>query len=442
MTNAAIDRLTRRIAAAWLGAILAGAAAAQAPVKVDSVQLFAIAERAKASGNFEAAQQALAALTGDRDPQVRNEARYRLGQLLASRGDLTGAAAMFRRVLDDNPGAQPVRIELAAVLAQMGDDNSARRQLRAVNAGRLPPEVARLVDRFATTLRDRRPMGGSIQFAIAPDSNINRSTRSDALGTVIGDFLLTDDAKATSGVGVSAEAQQFARIEAGADTSFLFVASQSARLYRQAQFNDLSIGLRGGPEIRLGADRLNLLAAATKRWFGHDPLLDSLGISASYSHPVGRTAQVRLGASAASINNLRNDLEDGLTMAGSVGGDVALSQTAGAGATVTVARQAARDAGYSTFSGQASAYAYREWRRSTLTVSVTAGRLDADERLLLYPVERRDWSLRGTLGATWRKLSIGGFSPSILAAVERNQSNIEVYDFSRRSIEFGVARAF
>jgi hypothetical protein len=70
------------------------------------------------------------------------------------------------------------------------------------------------------------------------------------------------------------------------------------------------------------------------------------------------------------------------------------------------------------------------------------GRLNADERLLLFPDKRRDRYSRLTLGATFRQLTFRGFSPVTRFTIERNRSTIEFYDYKRTRTEFALVRAF
>jgi hypothetical protein len=160
-----------------------------------------------------AAEAALRALTGNPDRAIRNEARFRLAKLLA--GPLkrkAEAAVLLRHILDEQPNAAPVRLELARLDAEMGHMGAAGRELRAAQAIGLPPEVSRAVRFYQQALDAMRPIGGSIEVAIAPDSNVNRATSASSLNTVIGDFALSRDAQATSGIGVVARGQTFARM--------------------------------------------------------------------------------------------------------------------------------------------------------------------------------------------------------------------------------------
>ena len=79
----------------------------------------------------------------------------------------------------------------------------------------------RLIDRYSEALRAARPAGASFEIALAPDSNINRATRSDTLGTIFGDFDISKDSKARSGTGLSLRGQAYRRLSIGGGDSLL-----------------------------------------------------------------------------------------------------------------------------------------------------------------------------------------------------------------------------
>ena len=182
-------------------------------VTANATELFNFAEQLARRGATEQAERILIALTGNPDADVRNEARFRHAKLRELRGDTVSAAVMLRRIIEEKPGSVPVRLELAGILDRMGDKEGAWRQIRAVQSAGLPPAVARLVDRYSEALRAQRPFGASFEIALAPDSNINRATRSDTLGTVLGDFRIDKTSKARSGTGLLLNAQAYRRIE-------------------------------------------------------------------------------------------------------------------------------------------------------------------------------------------------------------------------------------
>jgi hypothetical protein len=435
--------------------LLSGAALASAParaevpagstkrVAVTAAQLLKFAEQLGRDGQIAQAETILAALAGDPDPMIRSEARFRHSQLLKSKGQNVAAAVLLRKVIDEQPAAVPPRLELAGLLQQMGDLDGAWRQMRSVRSTGLPANVARQIDRYSQALRASRPMGASLEMALAPDTNINRATRADSLGTVIGDFEIDEDGKAKSGVGVALRGQAYRRLNFGDDRwGLLGRISGSGDLYRKSEFNDVAIDVAAGPELRLGRAQVNAELGVTQRWFGQAPYQRSARASANLSHPLGGRALVRLKTSAMLIDNRVNDLQDGRAFAGSVSIERALGPVTGLVATLGGDRLSAEDPGYSTKAWRAGLDLWRDVGRVTLSGSAEIGRLRADERLALFPDRRSDRFTRFSLAATFRQLEWMGFAPVARLAFERNRSTIEFYDYRRTRTELGVVRAF
>ncbi|WP_311271229.1 surface lipoprotein assembly modifier [Sphingobium sp. WCS2017Hpa-17] len=420
-----------------------GQASGQVQAQLNAAQLFALADDARARGDFATAQAAYGALRSDPDGELRNEARFRLAMMLAD--DLhryTDAAIELRRILDEKPGTARVRLELARILALMGDMRGAERALRAAEAAGLPPDVQRMVRFYTNALTARKPFGGSLEVSIAPDSNINRATRSDTLGTVIGDFTLGRDAQAKSGIGLDLRGQAYWREGLEPGTDLLVRLSAGGTLYRDADFNDISTGLQVGPQYRSGRDLISLSVGPTWRWYGRRLFSVNYGGNASWQHPTGKRSQLRVEGGIVHVDNQLNRLQiaDDFTLSASL--DRAISARFGIGVQSYGFRETARDPGYSLTSGGTSAYAYREVGRTTLIGTVGYSHLEADARLFLYPRRRIEDRFNASLAATLRAIHVGTFSPLVRVKWERNRSSIEIYDYKRISAEFGVSSAF
>jgi tetratricopeptide (TPR) repeat protein len=414
-----------------------------ATVQLTPAQLFTFADAARDAGDFATAEQAYRALATNPDIELRSEARFRLALMLADRqGKPREGAVELRRILDEKPAAARVRLELARLQALLGDLGAARRELRAAQAAGLPPEVERAVRFYAAALQANKPFGGSIELALAPDSNINRATRSDTLGTVIGNFALDDNARARSGLGAALRGQVWWRQGLDSNASLLARISTSASLYRDPQFHDVVLGFQLGPEFRAGADRLSLSAGPTWRWYGAQPFSHSFGGEAALLHPIGGKAQARIALGITHTTNLRNALQTGNTYALTTGLDRALSARFGLGAALSATRTKAADPGWSDASGGLSAYAWREAGRTTFVATVGYNRLEADERLFLYPRRRVDNRLTASLAATWRAIQWKGFAPLTRVSWERNRSTLELYTYRRVAAELGITSAF
>jgi hypothetical protein len=404
--------------------------------------MFKLAAQLERQGDSKRASALLTLLANDPNPDVRNEARYRLALLLEAGGRNQDAALLLRQILDAKPDAASTRLKLATLLQKLGDNGAALRELRALRTIDIPPTVARFVDRLSASLQASKPLGFQVEFALAPDTNINRATRSDTLGTVLGDFTLDDESKAKSGIGAAVRGMAQARKRLTDGLSIVARASGDASLYRDKEFNDISLDLSVGPEFKLGKTRFSVEAGAVQQWYGMRPYQRGGRIAGSATRPVGPTSQVRIDAGFRTVNNRLNNLQDGYGLSARIRYERALSPTTLISTSIGVDRFKATDDAYSTRYLGGSVTAYREIGRMTVSAGVEFGILKADERLLLLPEAREDRLIRLQLGSVFRQLTVGGFAPMTRFVVERNKSRVEYYDYTRRRMEFGVVRAF
>lgn len=438
---------TYLLMAGLIGPTHAASAAAQstpvapATIEMDGKQMLGLGQRLESVPDLPRATSIYRALLVDRDPAVRSEARFRLSRMAIARKDWTAAALLLRELVDDQPDAAAARVVLAQVLVEIGDETGARRQLRAAQAGGLPRDAARMVDRFSEALRVRKPFGASLEIALAPDSNINRATSSGTLGTVIGDFDIDPESKATSGTGVALRGQVFARHSLGVVPVLARVTSQ-ADLYGKSRFNRVMLDGAVGPEISIGSSRLTAEVGARRQWLGGSPYEDAIRVGVDLRRPVGRTTLARGGFTMSRIDNKYNNLQDGRAISANLGIEQALGLRSGMGLVALTDRTDLKDPGYSTQSWRLQWFGWRDAGRTTITATASIGRLKADERLSLFPERREDRYRSISLGAQFRQIVAQGMSPFVRLSWEENQSSVGIYDFTRRRIEFGVARSF
>lgn len=423
--------------------VLSGAAhAAQASANLSALELFAAADAARAEGREGDALAMYAALSRDPDAEVRAEARFRSGMLHADAKRYTQAAVAFRALLDEKPGAARVRLELARVLALMGDERGARRSLAQAQAAGLPADVAVVVDQFAGALRSTRTLGGSIELAVAPDSNVNRATAARTLDTVIAPLTLSRDARARSGLGAKIAGQGYARLDLGGRFALLPRVSTRANIYRRSAFNDVSGSALVGVEWQGVRDRVTPSIGPTWRWYGGDLYARTETLAIDWLRAIDPRTQLTMNGSASRARYVQNRLQDGGVYDLSLTVERALDARTGGSVSLSATRQTARDAGYATAAGGLTALGYREIGRATLFGSATIRRTEGDERLFLFPERRREWLGQLSAGATFRRLTWRGFAPVIRLTIERNRSSVGLYDYRRTSAEFGITRAF
>ena len=399
-----------------------------------------IAEEFLRSGQRAEAERLLELLSADPDPNIHNEARFRLATMASAAGKYAKAAVLLRRLLDENPKAARVRLELAAVLNKMGDTDGSLRQLRALRTGDLPPNVARFVDRLSASLEASKRLGFHLELAIAPDTNINRATSSDTLGTVLGDFTINQKVK--SGVGAAARGLIQARLPITDKAQLVLRATGDADIYRDSDFNDITLDFTAGPEFRLGRNRLTAEVGAGQQWYGMKPYERTGHLAGSVTLPLGPVSQLRLDVAGRLTSNMFNDLQDGKGVGARFSYERALSPEILLSISAGADRFKAKNDAYSTKAWNLSLTAYRDVGRTTLSAEIDIGRLKADERLLLLPKARKDKLIRLSLGAVFRRFTVAGFAPTMRIVIERNRSSVEFYDYRRVRSEIGIARAF
>ena len=435
----------RVIAAFGLAAAPQLAVAADAPTTITGVsaeKLFDLAEYARSQGDLTLAQTVYEALSRNPDIEIRSEARFRLGMMLAEQKRYTDAALRFRAILDEKPDVARVRLELARVLALMGDEAGARKQIRQARAGGLPPDVALVVDQFANALRSSKLWGGSFEIALAPDSNINRATDAKTLDTVIAPLNLSQDARAQSGLGLKPSGQLYVRAPIGDRVTLVPRLSGQALLYRAHQFEDVSASAQVGVEWRAGQDRVTPSAGYTWRWYGRRPYARTQNLGLDWLHPMGPRAQITTDVGIGRADYTRNDDQDGALYNADITYDRALTPKSGASLSFSAVRQTARDPGYSTTSAGPTLLYWRDAGKFTAFASGSLRRLEADERLTLYRDRREERYARVAAGAVLRQFQVAGFSPVVRVSYERNTSTVGLYDYRRLATEIGVSRAF
>jgi tetratricopeptide (TPR) repeat protein len=409
---------------------------------VSAAAVFDAAEKLLARGERTNAETLLAAVTADRDPDLRNEARFRLAALRTADGAYDDAARLLRAILDEKPDANRVRLELARVLTMMGQEVSARRQLRQAQAGGLPDDVAANVDRFQTALRSRRRLGASIEAGLAPDSNINRAN-GDAT-VQLGNTIVTLDSNATaqSGLGVEAKGQAFWRPKITTDLDALVTVSVNADIYGKSQFNDIATTVAAGPELTKGRSRYRVQAIVGRRWFGGSRYSDTIGGSLSWQRGLGRVGQLQIDASVLDIDYAQNSLMDGLSYAGAIRYERALGARSSARLTAVVQRQDARAAAFANWTYGGELLVSRDIGRIGVYGSVGYYHTRGDASFAFPPARRDDDLITLEGGFVFRRFAVAGIAPVLRIRRTSNRSPVFFYDFTQTRIEVALTRDF
>ncbi|HUP67556.1 MAG TPA: surface lipoprotein assembly modifier [Sphingomicrobium sp.] len=416
-------------------------AAEQGCVTANAAQLFALADKLFEAGDTAGAAGVLEALTNDVHPELRAEARFRLAALREKTGDLAGAAQALRDLLAEQPDANPARLELARILAAMGKNKEARREIASAERAGLPPEVEQSVRRFASAIPSTKRRGLSLEISGGPDSNINRSTSAQYVDTIIAPFELDADARRQSGVGFALGGQAFTRNGLGG-IDLLTRAGAHADLFTKPRFNDIQLTVDSGPEWAGKIGRIRPAALYERRWYGGHAYSTGFGASLNWLKQVGENSQLELNASEVRQDIQPNRNQDGWRT--SLSADL-LHQLAPDSTARLSVRFAALDARVKPESlRQLGAGLLLAKRLPTITayVDFSYSRTRGIAPLFLFGKTRHDWRIDLTAGVILDKVRLGGFSPLIRVTHSDSQANIALYDYHRTRLDFGVSRSF
>lgn len=416
----------------------------QSQTHLSAAQVFDMAQQLSLQGDTEHAIELLKVITEDQNPEYRAEARARIARYLNAKGDKRGALRWYRALLDEKPDAAAVRIEVALILASMGEERAAASELRRAEATGLPPEVSHAIHNADEIFWNRRPFGVDLSVGIAPDTNINSATSSDTV-TLLGlPFQLSDDAKAQSGVGLTFDGSVTVRRPAGKVGRLIMQIGAAGQVYRDGRFNDVTFSASAGPELVLGnGARLRPAVIFGRRFYGVDRLYDFYGLTAVALLPSGKSAQFTLSGTLTQFHYapLRNT-QSGPAFTTGIAYDRAFSGRFSARLALSGVWATAIDPQFATKSLSGDVTLSRDMGQWTLWTRSSYSRLKGDADYAFFGVPRDDGVFRADIGLIYRRLSVLGFSPQIKASYLYATSSLPLFRYRRLRSEVSVTKSF
>ena len=425
-----------------LCALLVGEAQAQS--QLSAVQVFNLAQQLAERSDSDRAIELLKVVTQDANADYRAEARVRIARYLTARGDKRGALHWYRELLDEKPDAAAVRIEVALLLASLGEEQAAASELRRAEATGLPQEVSRTIHSAGAIFWNRRPFGVDVSIGLAPDTNINSATSSDTV-TLFGlPFQLSNDAKAHSGIGITFDGSITVRRPTSGLGRLIVQAGLAGRIYRDSRFNDSTFSASAGPELSFGRGaRLRPALIFGRRIYGTDRLYDFYGLATVAQLPSGRNAAFTLSGTLTDFNYalLRHE-QSGPAYTLSAAYDRALSGRLSARVGLTAARATAINPQFATKSLSGDLTFSRDvghwtvWSRGSYTT------LRGDANYAFFGVPRNDHVLEADAGLIYRRVSVLGLSPQIKVTYLNAASSLSLFRYQRLRSEISVTKSF
>ena len=306
-----------------------------------------------------------------------------------------------------------------------------------------PPSCVPRALAFLDRIRRRKSWSVTGGVALAPDSNINAATSARLVEILGVPAQLSEDARQTSGIGMSAFVSGGYEARLSPDLRFRTNAGLYTRTYRKSEFSDRTLTLGAGPRFIFEDFDLRPELTGRFRELGGDTYSRAFGLGLSGDWLLAPAWQLNAGVTAERIS-YESVLGDGRIYGARLG----LSHAFG-GATLlradTAFRREALDREVYSWREYSTAFlAARELPRGFVVSAGASHRWRRYEAplLALGPDPRSDRTLAGQIKVSSRHVELFGFMPEITLRHERRRSNLDLYDFTRNVAEIGVARAF
>ncbi|MES2988069.1 MAG: surface lipoprotein assembly modifier [Pseudomonadota bacterium] len=401
-----------------------------------------------AAKRFDEAQPMLRVLSGI--PAYRFEASFLSGQMAAGRGDHKAAAEIYKDMLASDPSQTRVRLELGREMLALGKFQSADKQFRiAQQTDDLPDDVALTIRSVRDVIRSKRAWRLNVDFAIAPDSNINNATSADQITLQWGGgqlpVTLDAQAKARSGTGQTASISGGVRLPVAEKIAALLDLDSSGTNYSGTAYDDVQVQSAAGAEYRLTRNAsVSMQAVGAQRWYGGQPVTRQVGLKAGFQARLTRASQIGVQIDSRKTDALFDGNYDGWQTALYATYERAVSRSLVASGGFFARRDSLVAKAYSSNeAGVIAGFGGELPHGITFGVSGTASRAVFDAPMTIFSADpRKDWrySARATLGT--RSIRLWGFSPQVSASYSRTNSSLPFFANDRLRFRFAVARYF
>jgi hypothetical protein len=372
-----------------------------------------------------------------------SQTQFLLGLIAVQQKAYSEAIRRFRRILVHEPGAARVRLELARAFFLNHDWDNAERQFRLARAARLPAGAIANIDQYLYAIRQSRRWSYNVSLAAAPDTNLNAGPAVGQIDIFGLPFQLSDQTRHHSGVGAAVDLGGGWSTPASRRLRLSLGAQFHGLIYPNHDFDDLSLAVYAGPELLLRRWDVGVRAVAFRRWYGDRDYNRGAGGSLNGVYYLSSRFGLAGSAGAQMIRFAALPEQDGVAASGSLGGFYAPDPLSLARASIAVTRQTAKTRAYA-YTAEQLILGYDRDLPGGLSVSlepsVAHSRYDAP--LAAFGKVRADWQWTAQVTLLDRRIDVAGFTPRLLYAFTRNESDIPLYSYQRNRFEIGVTRVF
>lgn len=363
--------------------------------------------------------------------------------LLHQLGRSTQALALLERRLTQDPDDALARFEVGEIQFEQKQDRAASLAYRLAMAGPLDALRRQAAAARLAAIDQRREWRFWAGGSVAPDSNLNSATDATRVDLFGLPFELDDAARRQSGVSLG--------LFGGAERRFALSGGIALRAGLIGSFNggpgtafdSAAAFFRAGPEIHFGSGaEISLQVSAGQRWYSGEVLETRWGAILTTEFGDERTRWT--GAlSADDIDDRLSNSRDGWMANADFARSHYLSPSSLWRIALSVTRREAEAPSESYMQARASVGLLLPMPfASALYLEPYIMDRRHDEASFAFGVVREDIEVGASLRLSKRDWTILGAHPFLSATLMRSESTVEIGDYSRERVEFGLTREF
>ena len=382
--------------------------------------------------------QGLAAAQASQRPGIAEQDRNAL---------LDEAIAALRAILIDEPALARPRLELARAFYLKGEDGLARDHFERVLAGEPPAPVIANIQGFLYQIRARRRWSMYFGTAVAPSTNIGRTSNAEVIYISDLPFRRNADELTTSGVGLSAWTGGEYQHPLGERLRLRLGGDAARQEHSGREFDQIFLSGHAGPRWLVARDtEISLLANARQRWLGGTPYYRDLGVRLEVGHRLSQRLTLTGQTSWHNRQYRAREFLDGPVIDFSLGGAWLITPIIRVEAAAGYAQERAKS---------------EIWRNTTrlgqvgVSVALPLGFTLSGSSEFRWTQYEGDWAPFTPDGASRsdririlrtsvynRAFTLFGFSPQIAVTNEVRDTNAQLYDYKHTNFELRFVRQF
>ncbi|QRY80486.1 DUF560 domain-containing protein [Pseudomonas sp. PDNC002] len=371
---------------------------------------------------------------------------YAQGALAWSEKDYKRSIAIYRGILAANPQLVRIRLDLAKMLYENQQYDSAKYQFEKASADRLPLVVQENVQSYLQAIERIHDWSGTVDFSYLNDDNVNNASSGRYVDIGGKRFLRNPDSYPQKGHGFSYAGSAQRDLHLSDNHSLRLQGVVYGRSYwDNHKYDDILARSYVGYSYSDAKQRISLLPFYEKRWYGNDAYSSGFGVRTEYTRYFSSNWQLSNAIEYQGLHydSARYRYQDGQSSLFSTTVGYAFSSRLALYGGADLGKQNTRlEADTNNLVGLRTGFeAEFPYRLSASFLIGILERKYADDDDI-FSIRRKDREDNYLLSLWHRDFSVLGVMPKLNFSYKKVDSNIEYYSYEQFRVFLSATQAF